>query len=278
MSAILSLMFISMIVSFFIFSIFSKTKNFRNECVSIGMLGTFTGITVSLFNFDSENISASIPLFLDGLKMAFITSGCGVMASILLSIRKPDIETSNMEQLIELQRQNNEIIGESLKNISTNVNDEIVNSLRKVVEDFNENLTSQFGENFKALNEAFFKLVIWQENYTKMIESQQQCVEKQHKVVISRLEDFEQLENRKLTNLKNNNDEMIGLIRKHVTELQQQTKEIQDLILGFSLNSESITKSLNVTVDLVNKRIEDSVKLAEDNITALIGVANGKLR
>lgn len=41
----------------------------------------------------------------------------------------------------------------------------IIQALKDVISDFNQNLTEQFGENFKELNQAVFKLVEWQENY-----------------------------------------------------------------------------------------------------------------
>lgn len=50
----------------------------------LGVLGTFWGITSGLRNFDSTDIEASIPALLDGLKIAFYTSMCGIGASILI--------------------------------------------------------------------------------------------------------------------------------------------------------------------------------------------------
>ena len=41
----------------------------------------------------------------------------------------------------------------------------VIEALKSVIQDFNNNLTEQFGDNFKQLNEAVYKLVIWQENY-----------------------------------------------------------------------------------------------------------------
>ena len=40
----------------------------------IGVLGTFAGIAWGLLNFDTNNIEASVPKLLEGLKAAFITS------------------------------------------------------------------------------------------------------------------------------------------------------------------------------------------------------------
>ena len=50
----------------------------------IGVLGTFFGIAIGLYQFDTENIEASVPQLLEGLKIAFLTSIVGIGLSILL--------------------------------------------------------------------------------------------------------------------------------------------------------------------------------------------------
>ena len=50
----------------------------------IGVLGTFIGIFIGLWGFDTGNIEASVPTLLEGLKLAFITSIVGIGLSILL--------------------------------------------------------------------------------------------------------------------------------------------------------------------------------------------------
>lgn len=54
---------------------------------TLGILGTFLGITIGLVNFDfstHESIDQSLPSLLGGLKMAFTTSIFGLAASILI--------------------------------------------------------------------------------------------------------------------------------------------------------------------------------------------------
>jgi hypothetical protein len=60
-------------------------KDFKSIIVSLGVLGTFVGICIGLFQFDTADIKASVPLLLDGLKVAFITSIVGMGLSIMLS-------------------------------------------------------------------------------------------------------------------------------------------------------------------------------------------------
>jgi hypothetical protein len=273
----ISILFISIIALLLLASLV-RNQNYRNECVSIGILGTFVGITFSLYHFDASNISGSIPTFIDGLKMAFITSAVGISASIILSLRKPDSEVSSLDKLIVLQETNNHILKTSLANLAESSSEEIIKALKEVVGDFNSNIENQFGDNFKALNEAFNKLVIWQEQYTSMIENQQEATKNQHELTMERLTDFEVVENRKLDSLNRQGESFIQLLNSHAVELKGQTEGIHSITSTFKGHSSEITASLSSSVSNVNKHIKDSVKLAEDNITTLIGVANGTLR
>lgn len=51
---------------------------------TLGVIGTFVGITVGLREFNVNDINASIPVLLDGLKTAFYTSLAGMLASLCL--------------------------------------------------------------------------------------------------------------------------------------------------------------------------------------------------
>ncbi len=50
---------------------------------------------------------------------------------------------------------------------------QVIEALENVIKDFNQNLTEQFGENFKALDASVQKLVVWQENYREQLEEMQ---------------------------------------------------------------------------------------------------------
>lgn len=52
---------------------------------TLGVLGTFAGITIGLLSFNTEKLDESIPLLLSGLKTAFFTSLAGMLGSLFLS-------------------------------------------------------------------------------------------------------------------------------------------------------------------------------------------------
>lgn len=79
-----------------------------NTVVSLGILGTFSGIFLGLLNFDVSNISASVPQLLTGLKTAFLTSIAGLVSSLILKsvpqvygIKVPKTDSKKDEANIE---------------------------------------------------------------------------------------------------------------------------------------------------------------------------------
>ena len=60
--------------------------------------------------------------------------------------------------------------------VSKSSTDAIVESLKSVVENFNQNLTTQFGENFKELNAAVGKLLTWMEHHKTIVDETQKLL------------------------------------------------------------------------------------------------------
>ena len=70
----------------------------------------------------------------------------------------------------------NESLDKAIETLAEGATAEIIEALESVIEDFNQNLTEQFGENFKQLNEAVLRLVQWQENYRLQVEHSTQLL------------------------------------------------------------------------------------------------------
>ena len=62
------------------------TTSLPNLLTILGVLGTFIGICVGLYNFDVTDIQGSIPDLLDGLRFAFITSIAGMGGAVALRV------------------------------------------------------------------------------------------------------------------------------------------------------------------------------------------------
>ena len=52
---------------------------------TLGVFGTFLGITKGLIGFDTQNLNIGIPLLLNGLKTAFFTSLTGMLGALILN-------------------------------------------------------------------------------------------------------------------------------------------------------------------------------------------------
>lgn len=69
--------------------ILSETRRTNEQLASflstLGVLGTFWGITEGLIGFNANELENSIPILLNGLKTAFFTSLCGMISSVLVN-------------------------------------------------------------------------------------------------------------------------------------------------------------------------------------------------
>lgn len=97
-SIVLVLLIVVVTIAFYFFI---KRKEEEDELISnrglvemlpslvstLGVLGTFLGITMGLLFFDTKDLTTSIPLLLEGLKTAFFTSLTGMAGSLVLSYK-----------------------------------------------------------------------------------------------------------------------------------------------------------------------------------------------
>ena len=103
------------------------------------------------------------------------------LAALLKAIQQALVgndEATLVSQLKLLRSDSNERLdalrkaqSEALQKLSEMGSASLVEALRDVIRDFNAKLTEQFGENFKQLNEAVGKLLVWQSQYKDHIET-----------------------------------------------------------------------------------------------------------
>ncbi len=121
---------------------------------TLGVLGTFLGITRGLVSFDTATLDTSIPILLDGLKTAFFTSLLGMTGSLILNRvvsakfdkeqKKSEIEkaahmiidamNANQRELPRLFKDSNENL------VNTLSKDETVKVIRQDVEQLKDDL------------------------------------------------------------------------------------------------------------------------------------------
>jgi len=159
---------IGMITMFF-FSLFGG-KNFKSEIMSVGILGTFVGIYLGLYKFDVNHLEKSVPLLLEGMKFAFLTSIEGMGLAILLSIiikKEKNKVDSLLEELIKINKEQIEL----LQNFAGGNSEEFVKALNEVIKKLNSDIIKEMGFNFEKLNNSINTLIEWQEKNKDLIEN-----------------------------------------------------------------------------------------------------------
>ena len=160
---------------------------------TIGVLGTFVGIFIGLVNFDVGNIDKSVPLFLEGMKVAFVTSILGMGSAVFLRVtyaavpRKALAESVGPEEIYSVLtdiRDGQNTTREGFENLTSEFRQfaetmaednskALIEALEQVIRDLNTHiylLNEQFGENYKQLNEAVGALLSWQDQYKDHVE------------------------------------------------------------------------------------------------------------
>jgi len=206
-AAFVALMLVLFLIDL-ITSFTSRHKDFRSVIVSVGVLGTFTGVFIGLLGFDAADIRGLTSVVGMGLSVVLSilyrfrssTSDDEVDALNAISKKLDGLSKLNkLEQLDQLniqlgatvtgindvrgdmQYSRNELnahfkatqqtLNDALERISRNASEEIVKSLETVITDFNNNLTEQFGDNFKQLNSGIANLLEWQNQYRDTVSS-----------------------------------------------------------------------------------------------------------
>jgi len=120
----------------------------------------------------------------------------------------------------------------ALHRLAEGASEEIIKSLENVISRFNENLTAQFGENFKKLNEACFQLVKWQEDFKETVEKSSEAITLSSKAMSSTNEHFENL-------------------HEKMEDFRSGLTAMDSAILSMTQTSQSILQAFNVQNGLV---------------------------
>lgn len=179
----------------------------------------------------------------------------------------------------------NESLQKALDTLSKGATEEIITALERVISDFNENLTEQFGDNFKQLNESVKKMIIWQENYKVAIEQ----IEKNLRVAVTNIEktsDYIQtftnnyekisLVSEDLHQIIEVNQNQINNIEYHMNNLREIGKEASLITTSINDFSKSIQSSLSNQSEGLNN-LSDKLTEQTSNTIKELGNSLGRL-
>ena len=259
----------------------------------IGVLGTFIGIAWGLLHFDTDNIEASVPKLLEGLRVAFITSILGIAGSIALkwstlnkqkkqsrSGQVPGGKTVDdladlLEDILAVEKEEGKETRESLRSIEKSLTGEgestVVTQLQKLRTTFSDkqdDLVKAFekfaDEMAKKNTEAFIAAL---ENAIKDFNTKitEQFGEnfKQLNEAVGRLNDWQEQYRQQMDKLA----EEFRIAAESVERSRQSLEVIADrsnVIISSAEKLEPVLQAIQTQIDRANTSLEAFSKLADN--------------
>ena len=274
----------------YILYFFLKEKQYSKESVlgniasTIGVLGTFVGISIGLWKFNPNDITSSVPLLLSGMKIAFATSIIGMAASIFMkyiALKNEDeeniddimqlfntmiAESRNVNNtLIENQKQTenvlnkvSEIWASHQENLTVELKSEILNLNNNTISK-QEELIGEFkklGECFTLLNSGVNNLLTWQENYKETIENTTKELETVIQTIHNADESIESIS--KNSSLIKENNEKLSEVLKEINKTQNVIIESNKSIIEISNTAKESIPQINEHFTNIDNRTKES--------------------
>lgn len=164
---------------------------------------------------------------------------------------------------------------EALRKLSEMGSAALVEALRDVIRDFNQNISEQFGDNFKELNSAVGQLLIWQEHYKETIETTVSRLDEVGRLVGKASDDYGVLVERsgRFAQVAEDLGGLLAALEAGERRLTTVTEGLASLLLSASGSLPEIeTKILELTMQMSNAVQENqrTVNAAlTDNATAI---------
>lgn len=275
---------------FHIFRYSNRTAEIApNILTSIGIFGTFLGVALGLWHFDTADIQGSVPKLMDGLKTAFWSSIVGLLGALTLKIRAAMSQVGRRE-VTQTRVATIDDLDSSLKHLADQFSAErddalprtftrnhlqvvdrldqviasldgyqermaeanakaLVQAIETVMRDFNTRINEQYGDNFKRLNESVGKMLDWQNNYRDQL---QQLITEQERTSGSMKEASHAFE----------------YMVKHANAFNGISESLQDLLNGLEAQRQNLQSQLGSLADLVN-HAADGLPQLEERVVAL---------
>ena len=274
----------------YILYFFLKEKQYSKESVlgniasTIGVLGTFVGISIGLWKFNPNDITSSVPLLLSGMKIAFATSIIGMAASIFMKyIALKNEDEENIDDIMELF---NTMIAES-RNVNNTLienqkqTENVLNKVSEIWASHQENLTvelkseilnlnnntiskqeeligefKKLGECFTLLNSGVNNLLTWQENYKETIENTTKELEIVIQTIHNADESIESIS--KNSSLIKENNEKLSEVLKEINKTQNVIIESNKSIIEISNTAKESIPQINEHFTNIDNRTKES--------------------
>ena len=279
---------------------YSKESTLGNIASTIGVLGTFVGISIGLWKFNPNDITSSVPLLLSGMKIAFATSIIGMTASIFMKyIALKNEDEENIDDIIQLfntmisesrnvnntlienQKQTENVLNKvseiwskhqenltlELKNEIINLNDNTISKQEELIREF-----KKLGECFTFLNSGVNNLLIWQENYKETIENTKQELEIVIQTIHNTDKSIESIS--KNSSLIKENNENLSEVLKEINKTQNIIIQSNKSIIEISNEAKESIPQINEHFTNIDNRTKESTAYLQTAISENINNIN----
>ena len=167
----------------------------------------------------------------------------------------------------------NRSLDDAIEKLAEGATEEIIKALETVIQDFNNNLTEQFGDNFAQLNEAVKNMIVWQENYKNSIQELEQSlnkaivgIEASDEKLLSMTENYQKIDatHTKLSDVIVTNDNQIKNLEIHLKQMSDIGEKANLMIDSVDTFSEKIKGSLSNQSETLSQLIKDNDKLKKE--------------
>ena len=167
----------------------------------------------------------------------------------------------------------NRSLDDAIEKLAEGATEEIIKALETVIQDFNNNLTEQFGDNFAQLNEAVKNMIVWQENYKNSIQELEQSlnkaivgIEASDEKLLSMTENYQKIDatHTKLSYVIVTNDNQIKNLEIHLKQMSDIGEKANLMIDSVDTFSEKIKGSLSNQSETLSQLIKDNDKLKKE--------------
>ena len=246
----------------------NNTKKDAGFLTSLGIFGTFLGISVGLWFFNPNDIQNSVNGLLGGMKIAFTSSVSGLFGYLLLNQKVDDITESEdigIGDVVSAINTGNESLLDRLGVINNSVN-ELDNSITGDGEGSLLNqmvlLRSNMNDKFQDLNSEF-------KDFAKL------QAENNTKALVKAIEDVIGDFNAKINEQFGENFKELNAAVGDLVGWQENYKEILEKTLKqFDIAVESIDKS-KLMLESIEEQYEGNMKINKDVKKSLEGLQNG---
>jgi len=168
----------------------------------------------------------------------------------------------------------------AIEQLSKGATEEIINALKQVIEEFNQELQTQFGENFVKLNESVINLVEWQNNYKTHIEHIENHLQLSNSSIEKSKESLEVIssKNQEVLSVYGELKDIISVYDRQIQELTQHLQTYAYLSSSAESMFSTITSNISQTKEefthLTEHIKEENSKQIDDSKKTTDKIAN----